>query len=47
LIPLSETTFGGPLGRIEVVRDVTGAATHLIVRTAEGEMRVVRQPDSK
>jgi hypothetical protein len=47
LIPLSETTFGGPLGRIEVVRDATGVATHLIVRTAEGEMRVVRQPDSK
>jgi hypothetical protein len=47
LIPLSETTFGGPLGRVEVVLDATGAATHLLVRTAEGEMKVVRQPDSK
>ena len=47
LIPLSETTFGGPFGRFEVVRDMRGEATHLLVRVAEGEVKAVRLPDSK
>jgi hypothetical protein len=47
LIPLSDTTFGGPFGRVEVVRDTSGMATHLLVRTAEGEMKAVRVPDSQ
>jgi len=42
LIPLSETTFAGPFGRLEVVLDGQGAATHLLIRTAEGESRAVR-----
>ena len=45
VIPLSETTFGGPFGRFEVVRDTRGEVTHLLVRVAEGEVKAVRRPD--
>jgi hypothetical protein len=42
LIPLSETTFGGPFGRVEVVLDARGVAMHLLVRTSEGDTKAVR-----
>jgi len=42
LIPLSETTFGGPFGRVEVVRDARGVAMHLVIRTSEGDTKAVR-----
>jgi hypothetical protein len=42
VIPLSQTTFGGPFGRFEVVLDGQGVASHLLVRVAEGELKAVR-----
>lgn len=41
-ISLSDTTFAGPFGRFEVVLDPSGVATHLLIRTAEGESKAVR-----
>jgi hypothetical protein len=41
-IPLSETTFAGPFGRFEVALDANGVATHLLIRTAEGDSKAVR-----
>ena len=42
VIPLSETAFGGPFGRFEVVLDDRGMASHLLIRVSEGELKAVR-----
>jgi hypothetical protein len=41
LIPLTETTFGGPL-RIEFVVDANGTPTHFLSRWVEGDLKAVR-----
>jgi len=47
LIPLSPTTFGGPVGRIAFVTDERGVATRLLLTAAEGDLEAVRLPDAK
>jgi hypothetical protein len=42
LVPLSETTFAGMGGRVEVVKDSNGAVTHLLIRMSEGELKAIR-----
>jgi len=42
LVPFSETTFSGMGGRVEVVKDASGAVTHLLIRIVEGELKAVR-----
>jgi hypothetical protein len=42
LIPLSDTIFASPFGRIEFVVDARGVVTHLLLRVVEGDKKAPR-----
>jgi hypothetical protein len=44
LVPLSETTFAGPVGTIEFVTNAEGVVTHLLVQLVEGDLQAARVP---
>jgi hypothetical protein len=42
-IPLSETVFSFPGGRLEFVKDDRGTVTHLVAHVVEGDLKIVRR----